>query len=93
MLVLAGAELNHILFITGCQNLSGLHQCLQLSAKLMKAGINICVKSPDEDGHDRETQGIKQQRCRNPQTAANDPRCHSNLLTVLLKLSDARETL
>ena len=36
--------------------------------------------------------GIKQQRGRNPQTAANDPACHPNLLTALFEATDARRT-
>lgn len=54
-----GAVLYHILFINTCQKLSEQHQCSRQPAELTKAGINICVEFPDEDGHDRGTQGDK----------------------------------
>ena len=44
-------------FVIVCQKLSGLHACSRLPAELTKAGVNICLECPDEDGPDRETRG------------------------------------
>lgn len=73
---------NYILFVAVCQRSSQVRSVFSAAAELTKAKINICEERSDEDSHDRD-KADKTGDVETLQTgAANDPGCHSNLLTA-----------